>query len=125
MGRARWWWTTHHRPQGGAVRHLRLVSDAAPVEPVQMGFDLEDLPNADVAFKDLPKHMQFDFDAHIDAVPGRRESMARIDSYSADLSGLLEGLDPLERAKAAVTAYVDADGTVRSRHLQMGVAPAV
>ena len=105
------------------MRHLRLVSDTTLEEPVQMGFDLEDLPSADVAFKDLPPHMQFD--AGIDAVPGRREAMARIDDYTEALGDLLGGLEPLERAKAALTAYVDADGTVRSRHLQLGVAPAV
>ena len=107
------------------MRHLRLVSDSQVDSPVQMGFDLEGIPSADVAFKDLPAHMQFDYDAYIDSVPGRRESMARIDQYTTAVTELVDGLEPLERAKAALTAYVDADGAVRSRHLQLGVVPAV
>ena len=105
------------------MRRLHLVTDQRPAEPVQMGFAFEGVPNADVELRSLPAYMQFD--AALDEVPRRRESMAAIDAYTEGITELMSGLDPLEAARTALTGYVDADGTARSRYQQLGIAPAI
>ena len=99
------------------MRHLTLVTTQPDGDPVQLGLALEGHPDADRSFWDLPVRERFD--AVLDADPGSRERIARIGDYAGQLALLVEGLDPLERSRTALTAYRDADGVVRSRHPQL------